>query len=199
MGAQAEERGDARAAARRRVGRCGSAPRREAAAQRRSGEARMSIAARRAAGRRRLRALLGFIAPWWRRLGVVIVRRHLPRRRFYRRRRVRRAGRRRGEDRHPVRLLLVLLPSWRRSPGCCTGSNPGWRTTWPIAAGRDAHRAVPQARRAGAGLSVAAPLRRPGRAGDAGRRDGRVFLRPHRRAGDRRGAGAGRGAGRARG
>ena len=44
----------------------------------------------------------------------------------------------------------------------------------------------------GAGLSAAPPLRRPGRAGNAGRRNRRVFLRPHRRPGDRRRPGAGR-------
>ena len=43
-----------------------------------------------------------------------------------------------------------------------------------------------------------AALRRSGRAGDAGRRDGRVFLRPHGRAGLRRRAGPGRRAGGAR-
>ena len=48
---------------------------------------------------------------------------------------------------------------------------------------------------AGARLSAEAPLRRSGRAGHAGRRDGRVFLRPYGGAGLRRGADPGCGAG----
>ena len=59
------------------------------------------------------------------------------------------------------------------------------------AAGRHADRPVPQTGCAGAGLSAAAAIRRSGGAGDAGRRDGRIFLRPYHRPGDRRGAGAG--------
>ena len=53
-------------------------------------------------------------------------------------------------------------------------------------AGRDAHRRLPQARRAGAGLSGASPHRRSDGAGHARHRAGRVFLRPHRGAGLRR-------------
>ena len=64
-------------------------------------------------------------------------------------------------------------------------------------AGRDAHRRLPQARRAGAGLSGAPPHRRSDGAGDARHRAGRVLLRPHRGAGVRRDPRAGRRAGRA--
>ena len=66
------------------------------------------------------------------------------------------------------------------------------------AAGGDAHRHLPQARRAGAGLSDAAAYRRSDGAGDARRRAGRVLLRPHRGAGLRRHPGAIGGADRAR-
>ncbi len=95
----------------------------------------------------------------------------------------------------PERLILALL---------LTAPLAGllhWLESWLAhamayaAAGRDAHRSVPQAGCAGAGLSAAAALRRPGGAGDAGRRDRGIFLRPYHRAGDRRRAGAGRRAG----
>ena len=56
-----------------------------------------------------------------------------PRRRVYRRRRSRRARRRCDQDRLALRLSADPARRWRRrSPGFCTGSNPGWRTTSPI-------------------------------------------------------------------
>ena len=67
------------------------------------------------------------------------------------------------------------------------------------AAGGDADPVVPETRCAGAGVFVAPALRRSGRAGDAGRRDGGVFLRSHHRPRHRRVPGAGGGADRAAG
>ena len=58
------------------------------------------------------------------------------------------------------------------------------------AAGGDADRAVRQARCPGAGLSCAAPFGRSDGARQPGRRDDRIFLRPHRGAGAGGGAGA---------
>ena len=41
---------------------------------------------------------------------------------------------RRGQGRRAVRhAALAPCSWWRRSPGCCTGSNRGWRTTWRTA------------------------------------------------------------------
>ena len=93
---------------------------------------------------------------------------------------------------HPITGLCValLLTAPRRRPGALAGIVEGTRHGLPPAR-RDAHRAVRQARPARPRLPAAPPLRRPGRAGDAGRRDGRIFLRPHRRPGLRRRAGAG--------
>jgi ATP-binding cassette subfamily C protein CydCD len=113
----------------------------------------------------------GFIAPWWRRLAVVTCREQA-RCRLYIVSPSSGADRRRAEDRpsHP-RSAHWPRP---RSAACrhsalvrvVAGARHGL-----LSARRHAHRTVPQARCAGARLSVAPPLRRSGRAGDAGCRD----------------------------
>ncbi len=123
---------------------------------------------------------------------------HRAGRRLYRRRRHRRARRRRGQDRGALWLSAdpagLGRPARRAAALARILARPRHRLS---AAGRDADRAVRQARRAGAGLSDAAPLGRSDRAGQPGRRDHRVFLRPYRGAGIGRGAGAVGGADRA--
>ena len=90
-----------------------------------------SCAPRARAWPRRSQPCCSFILPWRGQLAADRAFGHRPRRRLHRRRRDRRADRRGGQARRAAYVtLLILLACWRRSPGCCIGSNPGSRTTW---------------------------------------------------------------------